>query len=330
MYDVITVGSNTVDIFVYTDKTRTFSIKTLDDEERYIAFPIGSKLIIDELDFYTGGGGTNTAVCLSRLGLKTGYLGKVGKDIQGSQILEKLKKEKVDFLGVRGSDENEKSGYSVILDSLEKRRTILTYKGINNFVFYDEIDIEKIKADWFCMTSMMGQSFKTLEKIANYASENNIKVLFNPSNYLCEKGTDYLEDIIGNTNVLVLNDEESDLLVGRKGKFKKLKSLKEMGPEIVVITAGSEQVYCLDDRDNHFILYPPETRVVEATGAGDAFAATFLAGLIRKGDTEYALKLAAINSQSILKYRGAKKKLLTYDEAVEKMSQIEIKIEKKE
>jgi ribokinase len=329
MYDVITVGSNTVDVFVYTDKTRTFSIKTLDDEERYIAFPIGSKLIIDELDFYTGGGGTNTAVCLSRLGLKTGYLGKVGNDIQGNQILEKLKKEKVDFLGVRGNDENEKSGYSVILDSLEKRRTILTYKGINNFVFYDEIDVEKMRAEWFCLTSMMEQSFITLEKLAKYAGENNIKVLFNPSNYLCERGTDYLEGIIGNTDVLILNDEESDLLVGKKGKLKKLRSLKEMGPEIIVITAGSEEVHCLDDRDNHFILYPPDTRVVEATGAGDAFASTFLAGLIKKQDIEYALKLASINSQSILKYRGAKEKLLTYDEAVKEMSQTEVKIEKR-
>jgi ribokinase len=330
MYDVITIGSNTVDVFVYTDKTRTFSIKTLDDEERYIAFPIGSKLIIDELDFYTGGGGTNTAVCLSRLGLKTGYLGKVGEDIQASQILEKLKKEKVDFLGTRGGYRNKRSGYSVILDSLEKRRTILTHKGINDFLFYDEIDIEKIRAEWFCMTSMMDESFKTLEKLARYASRNGIKVLFNPSNYLCEKGADYLEDIINNTTVFVLNDEESNLLVGKKGKSKKLRSLKEMGPEIIVITEGSEPVHCLDDRDNHFILYPPETRVVEATGAGDAFAATFLAGLIKKEDIKYALKLASINSQSILKYRGAKKKLLTLDEAEEKTSQTEVKIEKEQ
>jgi ribokinase len=328
MYDVITIGSSTVDVFVYTDKTKSFYIKTLDDEEHYISYPVGSKLLIDQLDFFTGGGGTNTAVCLSRLQLKTAYLGKVGKDVHSENVLEVLKKEKVDFLGFKDDYENNKTGYSVILDSLEKRRTVLTHKGINDYLFYDEIDLGKLKTGWFCMTSMMGESFKTLEKLSQYAKENDIKILLNASEYLCKKGIDFLEKILKNTTIIVLNEEEANILIGKKKKVNTLKSLKELGPDIAVITDGEKPVHCMDDKNNHFVLYPPEVKVVETTGAGDAFAASFLAGMIKDGNIEYSLKLASINARSVLQYRGAKEKLLTYDEAKKEMSGTKIKIEK--
>lgn len=328
MYDVITIGSNTTDVFIYTDKTKSFCIKTLDKEDCYISYPIGSKLLIDELDFYTGGGGTNTAACLSRLGLKTGYLGKIGKDFRSKKVLETLEKEKIDFLGIKDNYKNNITGYSVILDSLEKGRTILAHKGVNNYLFYDEIDLEKLKTSWFCMTSMMGESFKTLEKLSQYARENDIKILFNPSNYLCEKGVDYLEKIIKNTTVFILNEEEANILVGKKGKTKKLRSLKELGPDIVIITEGEKPVHCMGYKGNHFVLYPLEIKVVEATGAGDAFAASFLAGLIKDSNIRSSLKLATVNSQAVLQYKGAKEKLLTHEEARKKMSRTKVKIEK--
>jgi len=327
MYDVITIGSNTTDVFVYTDKTKTVCVRTLDEEECFISYPIGSKLLIDELDFYIGGGGTNTAVCLSRLGLKTGYLGRVGRESRAGTILKMLEEENIDFLGIREDYGDNKTGYSVILDSLEKRRTVLTHKGVNDYLFYDEIDLEKLAAGWFCMTSMMNDSFRTLEELSEYAKEKDIKIMFNPSNYLCEKGLDYLEKVIENTYLLVLNDEESEILVGKKEKKRKLRALKDLGPRMVIITEGEKAVHCIDDKDGHYILYPPKVKVVETTGAGDSFAASFLAGLIKGKDIEYALKLGSVNSSSVLQYRGAKQKLLTVGEAEKAMSERDIKVE---
>jgi len=330
MYDVITIGSNTTDVFVYTDKTKTVCVRALDEEICYISYPIGSKLLIDQLDFYVGGGGTNTAVCLSRLGMKTGYMGKVGKEYRAEMVLKLLEDESIDFLGSADDYKDNKSGYSVILDSLERTRTVLTYKGVNDYLFYDEIDLEKLETGWFCMTSMMKESFKTQEKLSQYAAQNDIKILYNPSNYLCEKGLDFLEGLLKNVYILVLNDEESGILVGKKKKIKKLRSLKELGPRIVIITEGGKLVHCLDDKDHYYTLQPPEVEVVETTGAGDAFAATFLAGYIKKKDTPYALRLAAANSSSVLQYRGAKKKLLALEDAEEVVKKKNIAVEKKE
>jgi sugar/nucleoside kinase (ribokinase family) len=328
MYDVITLGSNTIDAFVYSDREESIRIKTINGEESFISYPQGSKLLINELDFFTGGGGTNAAVCISRMGLKVAYIGKVGNDSNGIRILDELKKENVDFLGTKSSLSLEKTGYSIILDSIEHDRTILTYRGANNYLDYPEIDLKKIKTKWVYLSSMIDKSFKTLEQFSEYAKDNNIKITFNPDNYLCEKGINYLEKILKNSELLVLNNEEASLLVGNIDTKRKMIALKEHGPKIVIITDGNNPVNCIDYDNNHYIVYPMDIKVVETTGAGDSFSSTFLVGLIKTNEIEFSLKLAIINSHSVLKYKGAKNKLLTYEDAVQTLSASNIKLEK--
>jgi len=315
MYDVITVGSNTLDVFAYTDRTESICIKTINGEECYISYPSGSKLLINELDFDTGGGGTNTAVSLSRMGLSVGYVGKLGLDPNADRILEELGKERIDFLGPRAADHMSKTGYSIILDSIEKKRTILTFKGVNNSLEFSELDTSKLKAKWFYFCSMLGKSFNTLKRLAAYAEDNNIDVLFNPSNYLAEKGQNYLAEILNRTKILILNQEEASHLVGKGKQIYQLKKLKKLGPRIAVITNGKNPVHCLDDKNSYYILYPQDIRVVEVTGAGDSFASSFLAAYILGSDIQTCLKIALANSQSVLQYKGAKRKLLTFKEA---------------
>lgn len=328
MYDVITVGSNTIDVFVYTDRSQSIFIKTKDSEESFISYPVGSKLLINDLDFFTGGGGTNSAVSLSRLGLKVAYIGNIGNDENGLKILEELKKENVVFSGSICRDSRKKTGYSVILDSLEKRRTVLSYKGANDYLDFSEIDLEKVKTKWFYISSMLGKSFATIEKIADFASKNNIKILFNPSSYLCEKGKEYLKNIMENTEILILNKEEASLLVGHGQPLEKIISLKELGPEIVIITDEENPVYGMDNKNIYYKVVPYDIKVVETTGAGDCFSSSFLAGMLKTGDIEFSLKLAIVNSRSVLQFKGAKEKLLTYKQALVEINKRNIRIGK--
>ena len=131
MFDVICVGSSTVDVFAKTKYSEL--IKIMDNnkkEEELLAYPVGGKILVDELDFTTGGGGTNVAVSFSKMGLKSAYLGCMGKGGNSEIVLEALKKFKVNTsLVVRKEGD---TGYSIILDSIEHDRTILAYKGLNN------------------------------------------------------------------------------------------------------------------------------------------------------------------------------------------------------
>ncbi|NQU97857.1 carbohydrate kinase family protein [Candidatus Woesearchaeota archaeon] len=323
MYDVITVGSNTLDVFAKTD-SELIEIKTRRSTEELLAYPLGSKILITDLEFMIGGGGTNTAVAFSRLGLKTGYLGKIGKDENGLKIFKLLKKEKIDFLGTLGDI----SGYSVILDSIEEDRTILTYKGCNNNLTFKEIHLPKLKTEWFYFASMMGKSLDTMKKLAEYAGKKKIKVAFNASSYLAEKGFSFLKRILENTTLLILNKEEAELIAG-KGDIKDLvKRLKLPKMEIVIITNGAKGAYCYDGKTLHNIKPEKKLKIKETTGAGDAFASSFTAGLIKGKSIEESLRMGVLNAESVILDYGAKNILLSRNTMMKKLRSDKRKITK--
>ena len=324
MYDVITVGSATVDVFAKTHFSELIKIIDPKGETDLLAFPSGTKILIDDLEFTTGGGGTNTAVAFSRLGHKVGFIGKLGQGTNSDFIHKNLVKEKVHLLCGHG---NGNAGYSIILDTLDHDRTIFTHKGINDELKTKDIPFGKLKAKWIYFSAMMGESFKTLENLAEYAQKKKIKIAFNPSTYLAEKGKSYLKKVLERTELLVLNLEEASLLVGKDTPENLLPKLKELGPKIAVITDGHNRLYAAD---NHliYIATPPPSKRVDTTGAGDAFAASFVSGMIRKDDIEFAIKLGITNAQSVISNYGAKNILLTYREAMKLMKKSKIRISK--
>ncbi|MFH1133053.1 MAG: carbohydrate kinase family protein [Nanoarchaeota archaeon] len=311
MYDVITVGSSTIDVFAHTNAD-LITIRTEGGSEQLIAYPSGTKIVVKELKFMVGGGGTNTAVAFSRLGLKTAWLSKLGKDENGERIINEMKKEKVDFIGPRVDGQ---SGYSVVLDSVAHDRTILTYKGVNDDLTPAEVPLSKMKAKWFYFSSMTGKSFDALAAIAAHAHQKNIPIAFNPSSYLAKQGADFLKPILQYTTLLVLNKEEAQLIAGNFTGQDLAKRLQNLGPKNVVITDGANETVCLYDGKLYRIV-PHKVEVVESTGAGDAFASSLVAGLIKNNDIVFALKLGLANTESVLAYVGAKNKLLTWGEAL--------------
>lgn len=317
-YDVITLGSATIDVFANTDATY---IKTRNSgSKELLSYPAGSKILINDLRFEIGGGGTNTALAFSRLGLKTAWLGKLGDDEPGKQIKDFLKKNKIDFLGNSGDG---KTGYSVILDSKGHDRTILTHKGENNFLdLKTDIDVEKLNTRWFYFSSMMGRSFQTQKKLARFAKKKNIKLAFNPSSYQARQGYKSLGSILKNTELLVLNLEEANLLLQKnlKNTDNILKRLSALGPKMVIVTNGPEGAYCLDSQDNtKYTIYPHDSKILETTGAGDAFASSFLSGYMIKKNIKDALRYGLANSESVIRNYGAKNILLTKEEIEKKI-----------
>ena len=324
-YDFITVGSATFDVLARTNFSEVIKIIDPKGETDLLAFPSGAKILINELEFSTGGGGTNAAVSLSRLGHKVAFLGKLGDGTNSEFIRKNLVNEKISMLCAHGKG---MVGYSVILDTLEHDRTILAYKGINDDLHNEDVPYKKLRAKWFYFSSMMNESFRTMEKLADFAQKNEIKIVFNPSMYLAEKGSGFLGNVLSRTEVLVLNKEEAYLLVGNSNPNDMVKKLAELGPKIVIVTDGKNEVYVYD-RKYLYWAKPPQVRVVDATGAGDAFASSFASGLIRKQKIEACMKLAVVNSMSVLSYYGAKNILLKYNEASRAVKKLKMKIFKR-
>ncbi len=306
-YDIISVGSNVVDLFVDTGLPELRSEK---EEEKFIGYPVGAKILIRETHFETGGGGTNTAVAFSRLGLNTGYLGNISTDDFGQKIMAQLEEENITFLGTRSK---ERSGFSVILDSKERNRTILVYKGASNHLDYAKLKLKTLDTKWLYFSSMGEKSYETQKKLIRYASKNDIKVAFNPSWYQAEEGRKHLMPLIERTELLVMNNEEAQLIA--ETREKPWEVLSSFGPRTVCITAGKKPVKLYHDGTLHELI-PHLLTPKEVTGAGDAFASGLVYGIIKEKPMETCLKIALVNSQSVIMHIGAKNKLLTFTEAM--------------
>jgi ribokinase len=302
MLDVITIGSATVDVFGIIS-------------QKYKDIRLGDKVLLENVDFETGGGGINSAVALARMGLRTAFLGKLGHDHNAFKILHELKKENVKFIKTKPSKDH--TSYSFILKSRQdKDRIIFTHKGASDHLSYSEFNKKELKTKWIYLATMLKKSFITAEKIAKFAQKNNINLMFNPSTYLAIKGKFHLRKILRATTVLVLNKSEAKFLLAIKSNniVEILKGLYKLGPKTVVVTEGAKGINAYDGK-NLYKLPAYKVKVVSTAGAGDAFASGFLAGILHKNDIVHAIELGMANAASVIQYFGTKNKLLTYKQA---------------
>ncbi len=306
-YNIITVGSAVMDVFLDTD---------VHEHGKEMCYTIGAKIKVKNLKFSTGGGGTNTAVAFSKLGLKTGYVGKLGKDENSEVILRELKKDKVDFLGVVDKKGEEHTGYSVILDSKEHDRTILTYKGINDKLKFSELGKEIFNTKWFYLSSADGDFLNAQEEIVEKAVKRGIKIAYNTSLYQVKEDSLKLKKILKSVNIFILNKEEAEALVGSGGNI--LDKIRKLGPGIVCITDGARgsEVY---GGDKLLKMGVHKVKVVETTGAGDAFASGFVFGMIKFNDIGKAAKIGTMNAENVIQHKGAKVGLMSWNDLKKKL-----------
>lgn len=258
------------------------------------------------------------------MGLKTGCASLVGQDANAKFILEDLKKNKVDFLG---RAKKGKTGYSVILAGLMNDRTILSFKGINDALELKDIKKNSLKANWFYFSTLMGKSFANADKLVSALVKLKIPFTFNPSEYLAGKGIKFLKNFL-KCDLLVLNKEEAQLLAKIKtNNVKDLLYALAKYSLIVSITDGPRGA-CIYDRDQMYFLKADKVNVVDATGAGDAFASGLTYAVMKNFPLKKALKFAYLESRSVIQKLGAKPGLLSLNELKRQMQKVHVKVSK--
>lgn len=300
--EVITIGSAAVDVF------GTIGCKIKECK-------LGDKVLVEELNFDVGGGGVNSAIALSRMGIKVGFLGKLGHDHNAFKVLHELQKEKVKVIKTGISEE--KTAWSYVLKSKkENDRIIFVHKGASDHLDYSDFPKKVLKVKWVYMATMLEKSFETCEKIAGYCLKNNVNLMFNPSTYLAEEGARHLKNILKATTCLVLNKSEAKLMLKTDNDNCKeiIELITTLGPKMVVITEGPKGATAFDG-SKFYKLNAYKVRVLNTAGAGDAFASGFLAGLLHKMSTKHALEMGMANSASVVQYYGTRNKLLTHRQA---------------
>ena len=272
--DVIGFGALNLDKIIMVDKIPK------SDEEGFIK----------SIDMFSGGSAANTIVGLARLGLNTGYIGKVGDDGEGSTLIESMLYQGVDIAGIKVS--NGRSGLCLAFVDTNGDRALLIDPGVNDNITLDDINIDYVRKTKFlhlsgfiCKESK--QSFETQKVLMREI--NKTKISFDPGQIYAEMGLKKLRDIIKNTDIILSNKNEIKMLTGLDYKDG-AQLLLNKGVEIVVVKLGVDGCYATNsEREFKIPIY--NVNVIDTTGAGDAFNAGFLYGLIKDKNIEECGKL---------------------------------------
>jgi len=314
MFDVISIGSATLDVFI---RSKGLEIER-EGGSKDICVRYGAKIPVDEIYFESGGGGTNSAVTFARQGLKVASVVKLAPDFAGKKIKEDLAKEGVatDFCV---NDEKGNTDYSTILWAPDGGRTILIYRGETKLE-ETEIPWEKLETKWFYVSSVEG-NLKIVERLlvsprSSGSLEGQIpKVAWNPGGGEL-KQKEKVAAILPGITLLNINKEEMEELLGGEGKEWEMKELLSKAGELpcrfVVITDDRNGSYLHQKGDSfwwHCGIFDDVPRV-ETTGAGDSFGSGLVAGIIKEFSLSDCLKIASANATSVVNQVGAKKGII--------------------
>ena len=276
MYDIITFGSASQDIFIKSKKFLSVQGKTFATGEG-ICLSLGSKIEMEDVFFSSGGGGTNTAATFAKQGFKVAYCGQVGDDFLGGAIAREVEDLKINASLIRKTEEKP-TNISVFLTYPGKDRTAIVYRGASDIMDKKDIPWKNLKnAKWFYLAPFSGALAKATEDFVNFAVENKIKVAFNPGYTQLTMPKDVLQRILGKIDVLLLNREEASQLTGAPYQKEKevFKKLDKMAKGIVIMTKGKEGAVVSDGK----YIYRAKAldfEPVDVTGAGDAFGSGFV------------------------------------------------------
>ncbi len=224
-----------------------------------------------------GGSAANTIVGLSRLGFKTGFIGAVGCDSEGETILREFKRDGVCVEHVKVVDD--RTGIIIGFVESKGERTMYPYPGANNTLVLSARDIKFAgKARVVHMSSFVGgKQLKEQEKLIKKLS--GVKISFSPGHLYSSKGLSKLKTIVERTCILFLNEDELSNLTGMSisGGTKKL---LDAGVQCAAVTLGAEGCF-VRTQDESVLVKAKRIKAVDTTGAGDAFAAGFLAGYMK-------------------------------------------------
>ena len=311
MYDLVTLGDIVFDtIMVPKDITLMCPYEKRKNRNCFapvLCLPYGEKVEVSQVHFSLGGSAANVAVGLARQGFQVGFISTVGKDEKSKKMVAQLEAEGVKTNYLKKNKDVVASFSLVILYG--KERTILIYRGLED---YNKIILPpSLRSQWL-FVGPLGKGYQSLyQKMISLAAEKNLRLALNPGKLqIQEEGA--LKELLRVVKVVILNRSEASEFCRAPSYVsvkELLKEIKEMGPEMVVITSGSEGAYGYEE-NKYYKIGTYQAKPVDATGAGDAFSAGFLGALLLGKNFKNALQYGVINSASVIEHFGAQSGLL--------------------
>lgn len=266
-----------------------------------IGFPIdrfpekGRLEVFDELEMHSGGCANNTAIALAKLGINVGAMGRIGTDKFGDFVLQILDNNRVDTRAmIRDAEINTPVTFVAVASDGE--RSFLHYMGTNRAISEDDVDLDLIRsskilhvAGSFVMPKLDGEP---TARILRHAKEAGVMTSLDTVWDATGKWLKTLEPCLAYVDVFLPSIEEAKQLTGFDSPPEIAKFLMDYGIQTVGLKMGKSGSYVRSATEE---IYVPsyEVDIIDATGAGDAYVAGFLAGIVMGWDLKRTSELAS-------------------------------------
>lgn len=267
----------------------------------------GETVLASGQSSWPGGKGANQAIGVSRFGADAFMVGRLGNDVYGKQLFERLTREQVNMQGVSFS-QDQLSGTAFINVQSDGQNTIVVNPGANASVTPEYIEHNRsiFEESQYCLVQME-IPLETVEAIVRLCKELNVKVILKPS-----PAQALSEEILDGLFLLIPNQEEADILAPNGTPEGQAKAFLNKGVENVIITLADKG--CLYAAKNEVTAYPAvDFPSVDATGASDIFISCLAAQLSKGNDMDTAIKLATIAASYSVSKEGVQNAIISPD-----------------
>jgi sugar/nucleoside kinase (ribokinase family) len=312
-YDVLGIGNAVVDVIARTEE----------DFLRKHGMNKGAMALIDEpraeaiyasmgqATQSSGGSGANTIAGVASFGGKAAFVGKVKNDTLGKAFTHDIRAIGVDFTTKAASD-GPSTARCYVLVTPDGERTMNTYLGAAQNLTPDDLDENQIKSARY--TYLEGylwdppQAKEAFRKAATIAHGAGRKVALTLSDAFCVDR--YRDDFLnlmrtGAVDLIFANESELKSLYETADFDSAVKALRN-DVNLAAVTRSEKGCIVVSRESNEAVAAAPIDKMVDATGAGDLFAAGFLVGLARDQDHRSAARLGAIAAAEVIQHLGAR------------------------
>ena len=267
-FDVVGMGLNSVDFLTVVPEFPT----------------LNSKMKILQFSKQGGGQVATAMVALTRWGVKTKYIGKVGGDELGQFSLNSIYQEGVDVSSVTIEPKAINQFAMIIVDGVSGERTILWDR--DERLMYREGEMRKEEVCSGRLLHLDGHDLMAAVQCARWAKEEGIPTVLD-----IDKVEPLTSELIREIDFVITSLRFPSLFTGISDREKALIEIQKQIPGFLCATLGREGAIALVDRE---ILYVKgfEVNAVDTTGAGDLFHAGFIYGLLQNWEVAEILRFA--------------------------------------
>lgn len=327
MLNVMVIGGATIDVIASIETEDIECLTMTNATNSFLMLEQGKKVEASRIDTQIGGGATNAAVAMSRLGATVSALLKLGDDMDADRVLQRLKAENVSSKFVQ-KVAGEQTGKSIIISAHDKNAGVFVHRGANGTLSLDDLTPEVFQgADLVYVSTLSSASADVFPDIVRLAKEAGAFVACNPGIRQIRNRKEQVLHALQYVDLVAINKEEAtafaeglscpqgrrlpdsaelpELMRNGLGEKDAKVSLSFLGDRILktgcrflAVTNGGEGAYLVSKEEIVFVPSVP-VRVESTIGAGDAFNSTLALELSVGQNAETSLQMAALNGASV-------------------------------